>query len=70
MKRSHCIQNQLANVKSLVGEYDMNESSRQLSDLGPMSRQVDGVGKQSSKQPCWLGEVNNQNIRWNKVRSQ
>ena len=45
MKRSHYVQNQLANVELLVGEYDMNESSRRLTDLGRMSRQVEGIGK-------------------------
>ena len=34
-----------------------------------MNRQVKGVDKENSNQPCWLEEANNRNVRWKRTES-
>ena len=46
----------------------MNKTSRQLANLGMVSRRV-RVGEKGTKWPCWLGEANNRNIQWKMVRN-
>lgn len=45
---SNVVQNHLVDIELLVREYDMNELSRQLTDLGTISRMGTKVGEKGS----------------------
>ena len=45
---NHSIQDNLANVKLLVDENDMYKPSRQVTNLGPMSRGKESVSEESN----------------------
>ena len=59
---NHSIQDNLANVKLLVDENDMYKPSRQVTNLGPMSRGKESVSEESNQKPCQLREANNKDI--------
>ena len=47
--KSHRVQDHLANIELLAGEYNMNESGKRSMHLGPMDRGVEVVGEKHSK---------------------
>lgn len=48
IKMSNVVQNHLVDIELLVREYDMNELSRRLTDLGTISRMATKVGEKGS----------------------
>ena len=53
---SNVVQNHLVDIELLVRQYDMNELSRRLTDLGTINRMATKVGEKGSQKPCWLRE--------------
>ena len=65
----HSIKNDLGNIKLFPIYNNINESSRESTNLGPIGWWIERVSKESIKDPWWLSKVNDGDVGLKGARS-